>query len=54
MAKVLTALPTFEQMHLFTDGSDIGNGTIMEIYNMEPQECLDWMDEYLRHLYGCL
>lgn len=39
-------------MVLFTDGSDIGTGTIAGIDKMQPQEFLNWMRTYLLPLYG--
>jgi len=39
-------------MILFTDGSDIGIGTIAGIDKMQPQEFLTWMKTYLLPLYG--
>jgi len=44
--------PDSSSILLFTDGSDIGNQTIVGIDNMEPREFLDWMHDYLLPLYG--
>ena len=37
---------------LWTDGSDIGTGTIEELNAMGPQAYLDWVENYLALLYG--
>ncbi len=44
--------PSYVSMSLFTDGSDIGDGTIEGLDRMEPQQFLEWMRTYLLPLYG--
>ena len=44
--------PDLVSMILFTDGSDIGTGTIPGLDAMQPQEFLDWMRDYLLPIYG--